>query len=317
MKITSLGIQVGERHIGWERIRQVAIRTTADGPFSEDLFWVFDTTDGVIELPGARVGGEELGALQGNLPHFDDLKVIRAMSTTEERIFVLWDTERSREQPATSDRFSGLVTRLGGTASPEIFEKLRAAWSAEARHYHDLEHLADCLYELDTTGANDIVELALWYHDAIYVAGAPDNEERSARLLLEDARTLHIPSTTAEAAATCIRATAHLDGSPPTTPAAELTVDIDLAILGRSPLRFMDFEYAVAEEYAAVPAPLFFRARRKLLESLLARPAIYRTPALRSRYESTARSNITRLLASPRYRKSSLLGVLSRLWGGR
>lgn len=314
MKITTTGIQFGEELIGWERVEQVAIRTTADGPFGEDLFWMIGLADGLVELPSMLVDGEGMHAMQDALPGFDNLKCILAMGSTDERIFTIWSRARAWREVVTTERFSGLVTRLGGKADADVYEKLTNAWCGEQRRYHNLEHLADCLCELDAAGGADIVELALWYHDVIYTAGAHDNEERSAQRLLDDAALLGVDADTTRAAADLIRATAHLDGGRATTPAAELIVDIDLAILGREPLRFMDFEYAVAEEYASVPRALFFRGRRKFLESLLASPSIYRTEAFHARYEATARTNITRLLGSPRYRPTGLMGMLGRLF---
>src|SRR5262249_42093659 len=148
----------------------------------------------------------------------------------------------------------------------------------------------------------DIAELALWYHDAIYASGASDSEERSAALLVDDARLLGIPDERTLAAAACVRATAHLAGATPVEPAAELVVDINLSILGRDVLRFMEFEYAVEEEYAAVPRLRYFLGRGRFLAGLLEAPAIFRTPSFRARYEGRARANISALLASPRYR---------------
>ena len=66
----------------------------------------------------------------------------------------------------------------------ETYERLVAAYSEPHRHYHTMRHVAACLRELDSAAdlASDAreVELALWFHDAIYSTTAGDNEARSA-----------------------------------------------------------------------------------------------------------------------------------------
>jgi predicted metal-dependent HD superfamily phosphohydrolase len=209
-----------------------------------------------------------------------------------------------------SARFRALVGKLGGDpeAAPQVFDRVHAAWSAASRRYHNIEHLVDCLRELDASDARgpavELAELALWYHDVVYQPLASDCEERSARALLDDAATLAIPDASAKLAADLVRATAHArarDAS--SSPAADLVVDIDLSILGRDFLRFMDYEYAVEEEYSSVPTVVFRSGRRTFLTALLDRPYIFRTEHFRGRYEQRARRQIEGLLATPRYRR--------------
>ena len=197
-------------------------------------------------------------------------------------------------------RFRGLVERLGGTADASVFDRVYAAWSVELRHYHDVRHLVECLTEVDAVSAGDVVELALWYHDVVYVVGQHDCEEQSAVVLLADAKTLGLPASTAEAAATLVRATAHAMGRAPAS--ADLVVDIDLSILGRDPQRFMEYELDVEKEYASIPTPVFRRGRGEFLEKFLERPRLFQTDQFHRKYEDQARANITALLASPRYR---------------
>ena len=62
--------------------------------------------------------------------------------------------------------------------------ELEAAYEEPQRHYHTLEHLGECLalFERHRTHAERPaeVELALWFHDAVYAIGRADNEARSA-----------------------------------------------------------------------------------------------------------------------------------------
>jgi predicted metal-dependent HD superfamily phosphohydrolase len=110
-------------------------------------------------------------------------------------------------------------------------------------------------------------------------------------------------------AARLVEATQHGTSSP-CDEAGDLVCDIDLAILGRDPLRFMEFEYGVGEEYASVPSWLFRLRRGRFLASLLASHAIYRSDRFRQRYEASARTNLRALLGSPRYAVFHWLGWL-------
>jgi predicted metal-dependent HD superfamily phosphohydrolase len=320
----------------WPDIVAVGIRTTADGPFAEDVFWQFMLDERCFEIPGQCIDGPAFDALCAHLPGADHEKIVRAMGSAEERIFRIWHREESRFCPGREDlaaRFSALVGKLGGApgdalgdalgdaseVASQVFDRVHAAWSAASRRYHSIEHLIDCLRELDAADARvpavdlGLAELALWYHDVVYEPRASDCEERSAQQLLRDAVTLAIPDASARLAADLVRATAHTQICEASgSPTADLVVDIDLSILGRDFLRFMDYEYAVAEEYASVPAIAFRSGRRRVLAALLARAHIFRTEYFRDRYEQRARKQIEALLASPRYRRYGGSGPLHR-----
>lgn len=293
--------------IPWTDVIAVGIRTTADGPFCEDVFWHFLLRDHRLQVPGGLIDDVAFDVLRERCPGLDWSKVVQAMGCSEERIFRVWHHEDSRRVPSRDDlaaRYVSLVERLGGTATTHAtFDRLYESWSAESRRYHGIEHLVDCLRELDAADAGAFVELALWYHDVVYEPMRHDSEERSAQALLADAADLGIPLEVALTVADLIRATAHADGSEaPSSSERDLVVDIDLSILGRDALRFMEFEYGVEEEYAHVSTLTFRRARGRFLAGLLARPRLFRTEGFRKRYEQRARAQIADLLASPRYR---------------
>lgn len=75
------------------------------------------------------------------------------------------------------------------------------------------------------------------------------------------------------------------------------TRHVDLWILGAPEQRFDEYEKQVREEYGWVPGPIYRRKRREILESFVARPAIYRTQRFIERYEKQARANLARALA--------------------
>jgi predicted metal-dependent HD superfamily phosphohydrolase len=305
----------------WTDVVAVGIRTTADGPYAEDVFWQFLFDNRCLEVPGGQVGKPELDELHLHFPGLDSLKIVRAMGSTEERIFRVWHREDSRYCPSRDElarRFRGLIGRLGGDpeTAPPIFERLFTAWQADDRRYHNVEHLVDCLRELDGTNAKlptaDVVEVALWYHDVVYEPRSKDCEERSARALLDDAATLAVPLETASTAAALVRETAHTAQASHHSAGADLVVDIDLSILGRDVLRFMDYEYSIEEEYSPINTIRLRIGRGRFLAALLDRPQLFRTQHFRSRYERQARGQIAALLDSPRYRSYRWLRWLGR-----
>lgn len=198
-----------------------------------------------------------------------------------------------------SRRFGELLRRLGAAADPRpLADAALAAWAGPDRRYHDLDHLRNCLAELDgapTNGADrDRVEAALWFHDAIYDPRAGDNEARSAEWARRALAELGVPSAVADDIARLVGLTGHTDPTP--DPSGRLLCDIDLAILGREPEIFDTYDRHIREEYAWVPKSRFRAARSGVLERLLARAPLYQTEHFRRRYETVARTNLSRAL---------------------
>lgn len=152
----------------------------------------------------------------------------------------------------------------------------------------------------------DSVEAAIWYHDAVYAPGAPDNEERSAQLAMTDLRNGGVSSDIVLQVGRLISSTTH--EKPPEEPDAQLLCDIDLSILGREIAAYDEFERRIRREYARVPETMYRKGRSALLESFLARPSIYATERFRSQYERPARTNIVRALSRLAHRVDSEFG---------
>lgn len=178
-----------------------------------------------------------------------------------------------------------LHSRWRGDAA--LLEQLLARYREPHRHYHTLQHLAECFEKFDEL--RDVaahpgdVELAIWFHDAVYEPRRDDNEARSA----DWAR-----ATVGERVAELVMATRH--EAVPADIDAQVLVDVDLSILGAPPTRFDEYERQVREEYRWVPEFLYRRKRREILASFLARPTIYSTPRFIERHEAQARQNLTR-----------------------
>jgi len=194
------------------------------------------------------------------------------------------------------ERWSRACIELGITPHESDYRRVRRAWSGMSRHYHTLTHLDACLRELD--GSRDLalrpaeVEMALWFHDAVYRSWRRDNELRSAELAARVLRTASPESV--ERIRQMILATLHcedrLEGD------SALVTDIDLSILGEAPAIYAQFERAIRREYWWVPRARYVAGRRKVLEGFLKRPTIYQHARFHEKYEIPARANLATAL---------------------
>jgi predicted metal-dependent HD superfamily phosphohydrolase len=172
---------------------------------------------------------------------------------------------------------------------PEEVEALLGAWAEPHRHYHTLAHLESCLRHLDAARhlCTDprAVELAVWFHDAVYEPLADDNEARSAAW----AERVAGPTVAAMVLATKDHVARDAD--------AQVLLDVDLAILGRPRAEFLAYERGVRAEYAAVPDEIYAVARREVLQHFLDRRRIFGTDMFFMTYEAAARENLRRAIA--------------------
>lgn len=196
------------------------------------------------------------------------------------------------------DRWKSAWESLGARADDGLLQQVIARYREPHRRYHTLRHLEECLEKLEELRPRAErpaeVEPALWFHDAIYDPRRHDNEERSAGWASESALALGLEPELARRLHALVMTTRH-EAEPRGVDQAVL-VDIDLSILGASPARFDEYETQVREEYRWVPAFIYRRERKKMLQSLASRPTIYRTPLFIERYEQQARENLARSL---------------------
>lgn len=177
------------------------------------------------------------------------------------------------------------------------------AYGTPPRAYHDLRHVEELLgwyASVRTDGPgwrspHDVLAAVL-YHDAIYVAGRPDNEARSAELAAEHVARYQLPCDTARVSALILATARHgsLEVDAAADPDLAHFLDADMAILGAPPARFDAYERAIASEYSAIPAAAFRAGRGRFLARLLALPRLYQTSFFSSRLESEARANLAR-----------------------
>jgi predicted metal-dependent HD superfamily phosphohydrolase len=187
-----------------------------------------------------------------------------------------------------------LAARLG--LEDEVFDRLSAMYSEPHRHYHTLAHVVemlDCLEESsDLIADRDVMELAVWFHDAVYdsTAAHGGNEGASADLLSNTCS----GAAVASAHAIILHSVHH---GPSGNSDTQLFCDLDLYRLAGSYETFLKHGDDVRREYSWIDDDAWAVGCAKFMERLQERPAIYQTGYWRDRLETQARSNIARLLA--------------------
>ena len=184
-------------------------------------------------------------------------------------------------------------------ADQRAFDELLARYAEPHRAYHTRQHLAECFAHWEAVrggaAAPGEVEIALWYHDAVYDPRRDDNEPQSAALAHAAIRDAGLGDALADRVEALILSTRH--ATPPPAGDASLLTDVDLAILAARRERFDEYERQVRSEFDWVPAPLFRWKRRSLLQALLDRPHLYATPHFQRTAEAPARANLQRSIA--------------------
>lgn len=131
------------------------------------------------------------------------------------------------------------------------------------------------------------VDLAVWFHDAVYVIGRDDNEDRSADLAAE----LLATSPWRDEVVRLVLLTRTHRAAHDDVNGAVLS-DADLSVLGATPKRYAEYADAVRREYAEVPDDVFKPARARVLAALL-EGTVFHTDPGRRLWEDRARANLT------------------------
>lgn len=196
-------------------------------------------------------------------------------------------------------RWNALCLRLGLAADGETYDALISAHGEKHRAYHTLDHIAACLRHLDDVRHNlqrpDEVEMALWFHDAVYEPFSGTNEEDSAEWAADWLQDRGADKAVTARIADHILATKSHEA--PDNPDGQYMLDIDLSILGTPPAIYDAFELNIRREYKRVPGFIFRKKRKAILQGFLERDAIYATEYFQDKLEQTARINLVRAVS--------------------
>lgn len=181
---------------------------------------------------------------------------------------------------------------LAGEGADALGEALIRAWDEPQRRYHDIGHLIWLLDEADRRAAlirdRAFVGYAIWFHDAVYRPGEPDNETLSAdwarTSLAHDAvvaeRVAHVIEMTKDHAA------GEADGD------AALFLDMDIAILGAPWETYCAYAAGIRAEYPHIVDPAFAGGRGAFLAKQLEHARTFRTDLYETELGETARANM-------------------------
>ena len=191
-------------------------------------------------------------------------------------------------------RWAQLMSELGLKENVETYESLIAAYSESHRHYHDVSHLQMILKQfkrVEQLAENKShVELALWFHDAIYKPFSSSNEQDSANWASDFLIANGVSSTVVENVLRLIMATLHTIDTHGND--EKLIVDIDLTVLGQSAEVYEKYTQDIRKEYRFVPSFVYKRKRREMLRQFLKRREIYHFSRFNAEFGSNAHCNL-------------------------
>ncbi|MEU9986210.1 hypothetical protein AB0E10_05250 [Streptomyces sp. NPDC048045] len=185
----------------------------------------------------------------------------------------------------------------GGGPDPAPYaDNLLTRWQEPQRHYHTLAHLTAVLDHIDVLEKHaadpDVVRLAAWFHDAVYLPDRSENEERSAHLAERALPEAGVSAARTAEVARLVRLTVTHDPADDDRD-GQVLCDADLAILAAPPSAYATYTAEVRKEYHFVPNDAFHEGRAAILRQLLGLPRLFRTPHGREHWEATARYNLT------------------------
>lgn len=175
------------------------------------------------------------------------------------------------------------------------FDQLVEHYTAAGRYYHNLHHLQALLHLQQEYAPgirnNDIIQLAIFYHDIIYNVLQSDNEEQSALAAGRFLQQTTFPPYQIITVMDYIRATKMHTGDNHDED-LDLFLDFDLSILGSPADVYMEYAKQIRQEYSVYPNDVYNPGRKRVLAHFLEQRAIYSTAAFSEQYEAQARRNI-------------------------
>ncbi len=199
------------------------------------------------------------------------------------------------------DRFVSLWQRHAfvqdADVPAKVFDQLLVMYSEQWRSYHNTEHITASIGYFDACKDHadfaDAIELAIWFHDCVYVLGAADNEAKSRDWFLQKSEDYLVPALR-QTVDVLIMDTRHID--IPKTDDGKLIADIDLTSFGLPWDEYMKDSLAVQSEFPPQPADSVASGKRAFLKNLVKDGQIYYSDYYLQNFERKAQENVQRHL---------------------
>jgi predicted metal-dependent HD superfamily phosphohydrolase len=192
------------------------------------------------------------------------------------------------------------------TLTEELLSDLRARYAEPHRSYHGQRHIDALLKQSrgPRMAWHDpvAVELAIWFHDAVYQPGARDNERRSEQLLRQSLSGPLAPAVLERAAAMILATEKHrIPAGLPVDLTEDMAafLDMDISILGADEAEYALYALGVEREFLPMLGEsVWLEGRAAFLRASLEKPTpLFHTATARATLEEPARANMRRELA--------------------
>lgn len=168
-------------------------------------------------------------------------------------------------------RWNSLLTRLGAESGRHfrILDDLLTRYGEPQRVFHNASHISNML----GGGEKDVVlELAIWYHDAVFDPTRTNNEELSAELAEKNLSQIGLKSKLISQVLDSVLSTKTHNAKDKIQ---EKLIDLDLNILGASEKDYARYRQAIRLEYAWVPDEIYQYQRSLVMQRFLDRETIF------------------------------------------
>lgn len=184
----------------------------------------------------------------------------------------------------------------------QLWKEIVNCYSGQNRQYPNLSHIT-YLYTLldeyfDKIINPAVIGFAILYHNVVFDAYSPDNEDHSAAFAEAHLKQLNVNQGIINNTKTFIKATRDHKIPAGVSLQNDLSffLDFDMAILGVDDEVYKLYSKKIRQEYSVYPDPIYKKGRKTALQRVLALESIFKTNEFREVMEQKARQNINREL---------------------